>query len=48
MRLKGDRIFWDLDGVLRNVLYKFHNGDIDNWDMKMEAGKQRLSMLRKI
>uniref|UniRef100_A0A6M3Y062 Uncharacterized protein n=1 Tax=viral metagenome TaxID=1070528 RepID=A0A6M3Y062_9ZZZZ len=39
MRLKGDRIFWDLDGVLRNVLYKFHNGDIDNWDMKNGSGK---------
>jgi hypothetical protein len=39
MRLKGDYIFWDLDGVLRNLTYKFHTGDIDNWEMKNGSGK---------
>lgn len=39
MRLKGDKIFWDLDGVLRNLTYRFHNEDIDNWDMTNGDGK---------
>jgi hypothetical protein len=39
MRLKGDNIFWDLDGVLRDLTYKFHTGDIDNWEMKNGDGK---------
>ncbi len=38
-KLNGANIFWDLDGVLRNVLYRFHDGDIDNWDMKNGDGK---------
>jgi hypothetical protein len=39
MRLKGDNVFWDLDGVLRNLAFNFHDGDIDSWDKVNGSGK---------
>ena len=39
MKLNGCNIFWDLDGVLRNLTYKFHDGDIDSWQKVNGSGK---------
>jgi hypothetical protein len=39
VRLKGDNIFWDLDGVLRNLTYNFQESDVDSWDRVNGSGK---------
>ena len=38
MRYKGDRIFWDLDGVLRDLIFNF-GCYVDSWDMVNGSGK---------
>jgi hypothetical protein len=38
MKYKGDRIFWDLDGVLRNLVFKF-GCYVDAWDQVNGSGK---------
>jgi len=35
--LKGDRIFWDLDGVLRKLTYAFHGGWPESWDQLIDG-----------
>jgi FMN phosphatase YigB (HAD superfamily) len=38
MRLKGDNVFWDLDGVLRDIHGNFNGGSIHSWDVRDSSG----------
>lgn len=35
--LKGDRIFWDLDGVLRKLSWAFHDEWPDSWNQQING-----------
>lgn len=37
-KIDGRWIFWDLDGVLRNLGYRFHDDFPDTWDEKNKDG----------
>ncbi len=44
MKLNGANIFWDLDGVLRNLTFNFMGspftqGEIDGWDRRNDKGQ---------
>uniref|UniRef100_A0A6M3XKE3 5' nucleotidase n=1 Tax=viral metagenome TaxID=1070528 RepID=A0A6M3XKE3_9ZZZZ len=50
MKLKGDNIFWDLDGVLRNLTYKFlgspfTQGEVDGWERTNDKGQDVVSFV---